>query len=107
MANTGGSLKDEPIREIAAASITGTFQPLGSPLVHNGFRLWLTNNTNGDIYLLTDGITEIKKLPAMSGRANDDKTNDAFRIAGTQWYIKYDAVPGIPAGWFALEVEYV
>lgn len=107
MANTGNSVKDEAIREIAAASITTSYQVLGGVYTRDSFRLWLTNNTNGDIYLSTDGVTNHKKLPALSGRALDDKTNDMYRKAGTQWYIKYDVAPGAPAGWFGAEVEYV
>ena len=107
MSNSGNSIKDEAIREIAAGSITGSFQPLGGVFTRDAFRIWMTNNTNGDIYLSTDGVTNMKKLPATSGRANDDKTNDMFRKTGTQWYIKFDSVPGAPVGWFGLEVEYV
>jgi hypothetical protein len=49
------------------------------------------------------------KIPAGSGRAYDNKTNDMYLKTGTQWYIKYAAAPSaVPAsGWFALEVEYV
>lgn len=107
MSNTGNSIKDEAIREIAAGSITGAYQVLGSVLTRDAFRLWMTNNTNGDIYLSTDGVTDMKKLPATSGRANDDKSNDMRRIAGTQWYIRFDSVPAVPAGWAAIEVEFV
>ena len=107
MANTGNSIKDEAIREIAAGSITTSYQVLGGAYTRDSFRLWLTNDTNGDIYLSTDGITNHKKLPAFSGRALDDKTNDMYRKTGTQWYIKYATSPSIPAGWFGLEVEYV
>lgn len=107
MSNSGSSIKDEAIREIAAGSITGSYQVLGGVYTRDSFRLWLTNNTNGDIYLSTDGVTNMKKLPAGSGRALDDKTNDMYRKTGTQWYIKYASVPAIPAGWFGLEVEYV
>jgi hypothetical protein len=107
MSNTGNSIKDEAIREIAAGSITGAYQKLGGVYTRDSFRTWFTNNTNGDIYLSTDGITNHKKLPANSGRAADEKCNDMFRIHGTQWYIMYAAVPGVPAGWAAIEVEYV
>ena len=107
MSNSGNSIKDEAIREIAAGSISTSYQLLGSVFTRDAFRIWLTNNTNGDIYLSTDGVTDMKKLPAQSGRANDDKTNDMFRKAGTQWYIRFDVAPGVPAGWFGLEVEYV
>lgn len=107
MSNSGGSVKDDAIREIAAGSITISYQVLGGVYLRDSFRTWLTNNTNGDIYLSTDGVTNMMKLPAFSGRALDDKTNDMFRKTGTQWYIKFDSAPGSPSGWFALEVEYV
>jgi len=108
MANTGNSIKDDQIREIAGGSITTSYQLLGGPYLRDSFRLWLTNNTNGDIYLSTDGVTNHKKLPATSGRALDDKTNDMYRKQGTQWYIKFDSpAPLTPDGWFAAEVEYV
>jgi len=107
MSNTGNSIKDDPIREIAVGSLTTDYQPLGSVFLRDAFRIWLTNNTNGDIYLSTDGVTDQKKMPANSGRANDDKTNDMFRKKGTQWYIRLAAIPADPTGWAALEVEYV
>lgn len=107
MSNSGNSVKDDAIREIAAGSITTSYQPLGGVYLRDSFRTWLTNNTNGDIYLSTDGVTDHKKLPATSGRALDDKTNDMFRRQGTQWYIRYASLPGTPSGWFGLEVEYV
>ncbi|MFI5343565.1 MAG: hypothetical protein ACHQUC_05020 [Chlamydiales bacterium] len=107
MSNSGNSIKDEAIREIAAGTITNAFQLLGGAYTRDVFRDWFTNNTNGDIYLSTDGVTLHKKLPAFSGRASDEKTNDFFRRTGTQWWIKFDVVPAAPSGWFGLEVEYV
>ena len=107
MSNTGNSIKDEAIREIAAGSITTAYQVLGGVFTRDAFRIWMTNKTNGDIYLSTDGVTDMKKLPGPSGRACDDKTNDMFRKKGTQWYIRFETVPGVPSGWFGLEVEYV
>jgi hypothetical protein len=107
MSNTGNSIKDEAIREIAVGSLSTSYQPLGAVFTRDCFRIWMTNATNGDIYLLTDGVTDMKKLPANSGRANDDKTNDMFRKKGTQWYIRIAAVPAIPTGWAAVEAEYV
>lgn len=110
MSNTGNSIKDEAIREIAGGgggAITANYQTLGGVFTRDAFRIWMTNNTNGDVYLSTDGVTNMKKMPAASGRAYDDKTNDMYRKKGTQWYIKYDSVPMIGTGWFGLEVEYV
>jgi hypothetical protein len=108
MSNSGNSIKNEAIRELAAsAPITTAYQVLGSIFTRDAFRIWITNNTNGDIYLSTDGVTDMMKMPALSGRAFDDKTNDMFRGKRTQFYVRFDVAPGAPAGWVALEVEYV
>lgn len=107
MSNSGGSIKWDAVREIASGSVTGSYQVLGGALLRDSFRMWITNNTNGDIYLSTDGVTNMLKLPAQTGRAYDNKTNDEYLRHGTQWYIKYTSVPGVPAGWAAIEVEYV
>lgn len=106
MSNTGNSIKDDDIREIAASAITTSFQVVGGVLTRDAFRIWITNNTNGDIYLTT-GTTNKKKMPAATGRAYDDKTNDMYRKAGTQFSVKWDVAPGTPVGWVAIEVEYV
>lgn len=107
MANTGNSVKDDAIRELAGGSITNSYQPLGGILLRDAFRLTLTNFTNGDVYLSTDGVTDMKKMSTISARVLDDKTNDMFRKKDTQIYVRYDMTPGSPNGWFALEVEYV
>ena len=107
MSNTGNSIKNEPIREIAGGSITGVYQPLGSIFTRDVFRLVMTNYSNGDIYLSTDGVDDMIKMSAISARALDDKTNDMYRKKGTQFYIRYDQVPGAPTGWVTLEAEYV
>jgi hypothetical protein len=107
MSNSGNSIKNEAIREIAAGSITGVYQPLGGVFLRDIFRMVLTNETNGDVYLSTDGVNDMMKFADISARILDDKTNDMFRKSGTQFYIRFDVVPGVPAGWFTLETEYV
>lgn len=107
MANSGNSIKWDAVREIAAGSLTTSFQNLGSVFLRDAFRIWITNNTNGDIYLTTDGSTNMLKLPALSGRSYDNKTNDMFVRSSTQWQIKWVSAPGSPSGWVAMEVEYV
>lgn len=107
MSNSGTSIKNEAIREIAGGSITNSYQLFGGVFTRDAFRLIITNFTNGDIYLSTDGVTDMMKFSTISGRALDDKTNDMYRKKGTQFYIRYDMTPGSPSGWFTLEVEYV
>lgn len=107
MANTGNSIKWEAIREIAAGSLTTSYQNLGGVFTRDAFRIWIVNNTNGDIYVSLDGTTNNMKLPALSGRSYDNKTNDMYIKSGTQFQVKWDSAPGAPSGWVSLEVEYV
>ena len=107
MSNSGNSVKDEAIREIAAAAITGAYQPLGGVFTRDAFLILPENMTNGVVYLSTDGVTDHKKFGVSVARIYDYKTNDMYRKKGTQWYIKFSVVPAIPTGWFGLEVEYV
>ena len=107
MSNTGNSIKNEAIREIAGGSVTGSYQPFGSIFTRDAFRILITNWTDGDIYLSTDGVTDMMKMPLFSAKVLDDKTNDMYRKKGTQFYIRYDMTPGSPTGWATLEVEYV
>lgn len=107
MSNSGNSIKNEAIREIAGGSISESYQILGGVFTRDAFRILITNFTNGDIYLSTDGVTDMMKMSTISARALDDKTNDMFRKKGTQFYARYDQTPGVPMGWLAMEVEYV
>lgn len=107
MSNSGNSIKWDAIREIAVGSLTTSYQNLGGVFLRDSFRIWISNNTNGDIYLSTDGITNMLKIPALTGRAYDNKTNDMFLKTGTQFQIKWNIAPMSPSGWVGLEVEYV
>jgi hypothetical protein len=107
MSNTGNSIKNEAIREIAGGTVTGTYQLFGSVFTRDAFRLTIQNWTNGDVYLSTDGVTDMIKMSLFSARVLDDKTNDMYRKKGTQFYIRYDMAPGAPSGWATMEVEYV
>ena len=107
MSNTGNSIKNEAIREIAGGSVTETFQTLGNVFTRDVFRITITNWSNGDIYLSTDEVDDMMKLPAFSARILDDKTNDMYRKKGTQFSVRFDMTPGVPEGWITLEAEFV
>jgi hypothetical protein len=107
MANSGNSIKNDAIREISAASLTTNYQVLGGVFLRDVFRLTFTNWTFGDVYLSTDGVTDMMKFSAISARCSDNKTNDMFVKAGTQYYIRFDQIPADTGGWFSLEAEYV
>lgn len=107
MANSGNSIKHDAIREIAAVSLTTAYQPLGGVFLRDIFRLTYTNWTFGDVYLSTDGVTDMMKFSSISARCSDNKTNDMFVKSGTQYYIRFESAPADLGGWFALEAEYV
>ena len=111
MSNSGNGLKNEAIREIAASALTATYQNLGSPTEHRAFIVTVMNDTNGDVYLrrLSDSsVGNSKRIAGQSGRISDAKTNDAVEQAGTQFQVMWaGAAPGVPAGNFWVEVEYV
>jgi hypothetical protein len=106
MSNTGARVKFEAVREMAAASITTSYQLLGTALTRNYFTLVLTNTTNGDIYVSFDNSTDQMLVPASTGRVFDYKTNDMY-LGPESIYIKWDSAPGAPTGLFAVEVQYV
>jgi len=111
MSNSGNSLKNEGIREIASASLTTSYQNLGGALEHRAFIVTIMNNTNGDVYLrrTTDPVgLNTKRIAAQTGRIQDEKTNDAVEAAGTQFQVMWaGSAPGVPAGDFWMEIEYV
>lgn len=106
MSNSGLKVKDEALREVAFGSITGSYANLGVALAHDAFIDCFINATDADIYVSFDGVTDHKKFPANSGRVTDLKTNDAYRIEGTQISIKHDGVTAPTSGWFGAEVQY-
>lgn len=105
MSNSGLKIKDEALREIAFGSITASYQALGPIFGHDAFIDAFINETNANIYISFDGTTDHKKFGAQVGRVTDLKSNDAYRIKGTQIYIKHDGVAPT-SGWFAAEVQY-
>jgi hypothetical protein len=104
MSNTGRSVKNEAIREVAFGSITGSYASLGVPLVFDALSVTFFNDTDAAIYISTDASTDHMKFPAQSGTIKDHKTNDMYRKALTQFSIKYDTAP--TSGSFWIEVEY-
>jgi hypothetical protein len=107
MSNSGNYIKNEAIREVASASITTSYAALGTPLEHRAYVITIHNMTNGDVYLTKDLSRNEKRFPAMSARILDYKTDDAVEGYGVQYYLKWVAAPGAPAGDFWVEVEYV
>lgn len=104
MSNSGLSVKDEAIREVAFGGLNASLTALGSTLSHDAFTVSIFNTTDQDIYISVDGSTNQKRVPAGIGRVWDYKTNDMFRKSGTQFYVAYASAPASGNVW--IEVEY-
>lgn len=109
----------DPIRGMASASITGSYQPLGflsapataAPFQHAMRVLHFINNTNGDVLVSFDGSTNntivIANAFDLYDLTSDQDSNEMFRYQlGTQVYIKYTSVPAMPTGTFYLVAIY-
>lgn len=104
MSNSGLSVKDEELRELAYTSVDATYNALGTALAHDAFTVRIVNDMDVPAYISVDGTTNIKKLAAKSGLIIDYKTNDSWRKAGTIFYAKRDGTANEGGVW--VEVEY-
>lgn len=86
----------DTIRSKAAASITGSYSAVGTPLAQNWREFRLVNNTDGDLMFSANGTTDNFFLPAHTYLLWDLSTNappinetDTFVLAiNTQFYVK-------------------
>lgn len=87
----------EPLRSLAAGSISGTYAAIGSPLEHYVRAFCITNTTQGDVIISTDDdIVEGEIfIAAGSYKLYDIQSNmnvqfdDKYVLAiGTQFYVK-------------------
>jgi hypothetical protein len=103
--------KVDVLRTVANGSIGATYSAVGSPFAFPARIICFTNTTNTDMIFSMDGTTDQLIVPAGSFKLFDITTNhrpvnqDDFCFAnGTQWYVKYAAVPN--AGAVYIEVVY-
>lgn len=102
--------KFDTIRSLGFAGIGAAYAPIGTQLVYPARLLCITNNTNGDIFISTDGATDMLFIPLASFKLFDLTTNrlshdDTFVVpALTQFYVKESTNP--TAGSVYIEVIY-
>ena len=101
----------DAVRTLAFGSLAATFSPIGPPQAYQARIICFTNTTNEDVFFSMDGVTDQVIVPAGSFKLYDITTNhrpvnqDDFCFAnGTQWYVKYVAVPG--SGAVYIEIVY-
>lgn len=79
-------------QERAASTFDGTYQTLGDPLEFPAVLIKVINNSNQDIDVSIDGVTDHDFVPASSFflydlRANHGVLSEFVFIQGTQFYI--------------------
>jgi hypothetical protein len=99
------------LRTLAFGSIGATFVAVGGPFLYQARIICFTNTTTEDVIFSMDGVTDQLIVPAGSFKLFDITMNhrpvnmDDFCFAiGTQWYVRYLAVPG--SGAVYIEVVY-
>ena len=87
-------------RTVGFAAITASFTTVGTALSHNWRTVKITNNTNGNLIVSVDGVTNNIFVPANSFTlyditANTDTDNSTALVfaIGTQFYVKSSTVP--------------
>lgn len=89
----------EPLRSIDAATFTGSYQALGTPLVHPAYKVKVINNSNQLVTICYNGETATEDhdvIPANSFSLYDEGTvgiSGAYPAmpAGTQVWVKGSA----------------
>jgi|ERR1700678_3458792 len=97
----------DSLRTLAFGGISAAYAPVGAAITHNWRTMKLTNNTNGDLFISLDGVTNNIFLPASSFTLYDLATNAApinesssFVLQiGTQFYAKQSTAPSSGALW--------
>lgn len=100
----------EPLRSIDSASLTGTYQAIGTPLAHPASIVKLVNNSSVLVTISDDGINDVDVAPATSFWLYDYTTNTppqgcngGFKAKGTQYLVKGTAGTGL----VYLSVQYI
>lgn len=95
------------IRSAGFASIGAAYAAIGSALTDRAVVITFKNNTNGDVFVSTDGTNDHLFFPANSFgvydvRTNAPTTNDLMFEKGTQFFVK-DGPTAATSGTFYIE----
>jgi hypothetical protein len=79
----------EALRSRDSATFTGAYQTLGAVTANPGRILKIVNNSNVDVTMSWDGVTDHDLIPASSGTIYDISTNkqQVSSNGGGQWSI--------------------
>jgi len=90
----GTRIAFEPIREIAAASISGSYTQIGGPLSDHARIITFSNDTAQEIYISMDGQTDHIRMAQSSFKLLDLSVNKVrndglFLSKGTQIFVRF------------------
>lgn len=89
----GTKVAFEAVREVAAASITGTYTAVGTATIDHSRLISISNATNAEVYISFDGTTNNLRMASNSFKLFDFTSNKVqndglFLAEGTIFYIK-------------------
>lgn len=99
----------EPLRSIDSATLSGSYQAIGTPLIHPASIVKLVNNSTVLVTISVDGLVDHDVAPGTSfwlydETANRPSSTDAiFAPEGRQYYVKGSAGTGL----IYLVVQYI
>lgn len=98
----------DALRSVTPAAIGATYTACGNPLPSPAVLLSFKNQTNGDVVISTDGVTDMLYIPSNSFnifdvRTNSPTYNDLMFKEGTVFYVKDGSTVGT-TGNFYIEV---
>ena len=100
----------DTLRSLAFGSISASYAAVGTVLLYPARLIVFTNQTNGDLFVSTDGSTNMLFLAANTFKLFDLSTNrlnvDQMFVlpAGTQFYTKQSTAP--TSGALYIEILY-
>jgi hypothetical protein len=100
----------DTLRSLNFSGISGTYAQVGTPLTHITRIICLTNNTNGDLFVSNDGVTDNLFMPANSFKLFDLATNRSDYNStwsfsdGMPFFVKQSTAP--TSGDFYIECVY-
>lgn len=92
----------EPLRSIDSSTFTGSYQALGSSLIHPCALIRIVNRSNVDVTISVDGVTDHDIIPAngfftydVTANTPPSGDNAIFAPQGRQYYVKGSASSGL------------
>ncbi len=98
----------ETLRSIDSATLTGSYQALGTPLVNPAYKVKMVNNSTSLVTISNDGVNDYDVAPGNSYWLYDETQGSVPPAgqslpAGTQIYVKGTAGTGL----IYLVVQYI